>query len=296
MGLTFINNSFVTNHYKQKQNITKPEIMNNQKFRILSLFLLVAIAFTACNEDDPFNNIDQPEEIQADNSWIDGEIESNDEIWYRIKCDAGATNVFVEWAEKDNHGESRTYNGDIMVSAFQLDGITPYFEDKDNGFGDKSKSLALANNETDVLVKVVLGETLTAGTYAIRATFTSDIAVEYIDLEIGNTWTEGTIVADQTIGYKVKYSGSKKLMVVWAEVESPEEGYTADVMVSVFDSEAITPYKDVEKGKDMLNKNNSHTDDPKYIQTLEEEKNFKIHVAVNNATPGTYAIKVVEAE
>lgn len=270
--------------------------MKNQKINFLIFFFAIAIAFTSCNEDGPEDNMDQPIEITANNDWIEDVIESNVEIWIRVNCEDGASTAFVEWAELDNHGEDRNYTGDVMVSAYQLDGITPYFEDKDNGFGDKSKSFNMANNETAFLVKVVLGETATEGTFAIRSTFTSEVSVEYIDLAIADEWTEAVIDMDQIIGYKVKYDGSKKLMIIWAEIETPEEGYSADINVSVLKKDGLTPYQDVEKGKDMLNKNKSHSDDPKYVQTDEAENNLKVHVFVNNETPGNFAIKVVEVE
>ena len=59
-------------------------------------------------------------------------------------------------------------------------------------------------------------------------------------------------------------------------------------------ADGTTPYKDVAKNKDFLDKNKSHSNDPKYILTDAGDKNFKIHL--KNATPGTFAIKVFEVE
>ena len=146
----------------------------------------------------------------------------------------------------------------------------------------------------EFLVKVVPGETETAGTFALRVKATAVVSVEYADLEISDTWTDGTIAKDEILGFKVKYSGEKKLAVIWAETDTPESGYDADVLVSVLHTDRITPYKDVDKNKDMLDKNKSHSDDPKYILSDAGEKNFKIHV--KNTTPGKFAIKVFEVE
>lgn len=267
--------------------------MKTTKILLFTVLLCFTLAFVSCEDDgeltDPI-----PTDMLADNSWLEDEIKDNGELWFKVTCDVGSTTAYLEWAENGAQGEDRNYSGDVMISAYQLDGITPYLEDKDNGYGDKAKSFALANNEIEFLVKVLVGETQATGTFALRSKATAIVNVEYVDLEILETWTDGDIAEDEFLGYKVKYSGEKKLAVIWAEVDSSEEGYTADVIVSVLYTDGITPYKDVEKNKDMLDKNNSHSDDPKYILTDAGEKNFKIHV--KNTTPGKFALKVFEVE
>lgn len=267
--------------------------MNTTKFFLFAILLCFTLAFVACDDDGELTD-PVPTDMLADNSWLEDEIKDNGELWFKVTCDVGSTTAYIEWAENGAHGEDRNYTGDVMISVYQLDGITPYIEDKDNGYGDKAKSFALTNNELEFLVKVVPGETGTAGTFALRAKATAVITVEYTDLEISETWTDGTIAEDEILGFKVKYSGEKKLAVIWAEIDTPESGYDADVMVSVLKSDGITPYKDVDKNKDMLDKNKSHSDDPKYILTDADEKNFKIHV--KNTTPGKFALKVYEVE
>lgn len=267
--------------------------MKTTKFLLFSILLCFTLAFVSC-DDDFETPVDEPTEMVADNVWVEDIIYDAAIFWYKVTCDVGSTTAYVEWAEYGAHGEDRDYTADVMISTYQLDGITPYIEDKDNGYGEKAKSFALANNETEFLIKVTQGETWKDGTFALRAKATSVITVEYADLEISETWTDGTIAEDEILGFKVKYSGEKKLAVIWAEVDTPESGYDADVMVSVLKTDGITPYKDVDKNKDMLDKNKSHSDDPKYILTDADEKNFKIHV--KNATPGKFAIKVFEVE
>ncbi|MDX2430291.1 MAG: hypothetical protein QNK35_05120, partial [Bacteroides sp.] len=119
--------------------------------------------------------------------------------------------------------------------------------------------------------------------------------VSYIALDMGDNWKKDTIMDGELIGYLVDCGEVEKVSIIWAEVDSPEEGYTAEVMASVFLLDGSTPYKDLDKEKDLLNKNNSHSDDPKSILVETSEKSIKIHMAVNTS-PGTFAIKVIPFE
>lgn len=270
--------------------------ITEMKTTILNLFTILlcfSLAFVSCSDEDEITEV-LPTDMIADNRWFEDEITSNGEMWFKVSCDAGSTTAYIEWAENEAHGEDRNYSGDVMISAYLLDGVTPYLENKDNGYGEKAKSFALQNNETAFLVKVVPGESGTPGTFALRAKATAVVTVDYTDLELSESWTEGSIAQDEILGFKVKYSGQKKLAVIWAETETPEAGYTADLIVSVMRSDGTTPYKDVDKNKDFLDKNKSHSNDPKYILTDANEKNIKIHV--KNTTPGTFGLKVFEVE
>ena len=267
--------------------------MNTTKIILFSTLLCFTLAFVSCDDDFESPEV-TPTEITADNKWVEDIIYDAAIFWYKVTCESGSTTAYIEWAEFGAHGEDRDYTADVMISAYQLDGVTPYIEDKDNGYGEKAKSFALANNETEFLIKVTQGETWKDGTFALRAKATAVITVEYADLEISETWTDGNIAKDEILGYKVKYSGEQKLAIIWAETETPEAGYNADVIVSVMHNDGITPYKDVDKNKDFLDKNKSHSDDTKYIMTDAGEKNIKIHV--KNTTPGTFAIKIFEVE
>lgn len=267
--------------------------MKLTKLLIYTVLLCFTLAFVSCSDDDEINN-PLPTEIQADNKWVEDEIKVNGEVWFKVSCDAGSTTAYLEWAESGAHGEDRNYTGDVMISAYQMDGLTAYIENKDNGYGEKAKSFSLASNEVEFLVKVVVGDSETPGTFALRANATSVVTVEYADLEIKDEWTQGDIADGEILGFKVKYTGEKKLAIVWAETETPEAGYTADVIVSVMHTDGTTPYKDVDKNKDFLDKNKSHSNDPKYILTDPNEKNIKIHV--KNTSAGSFALKVYEVE
>jgi len=81
--------------------------------------------------------------------------------------------------------------------------------------------------------------------------------------------------------------------IIWAEAGSPESGFTADIMGSVFKSDGTTLYKIVDNGKDFLNKSNSASDNPKAITVDAVDKIVKIQITKETAV-GTFAIKVIE--
>lgn len=261
----------------------------------LMAVLFAAVLFTACDNDND-NNGDLTDEVptvfQADNNWFEDSIQVGDELWYKVVGEETFTTLYVEWSEAEFHGDSRNYTADIKVSAYQLDGETPYFEDKNNGYKDSKKSIALSG-EKEVLLKVELNDETKPGTFALRCTGTGATEIEYIDLPIQDEWTDATIEDGEVIGYRVDCGDIEKVNIIWAEVDSPEEGYTAEIMGSVFHKDGETPYKQIDKDDDFLNKNNSHSDKPKGVLVDQDEKKIKIHISVNT-TPGKFAIKVVE--
>jgi len=259
--------------------------------KIIALVLTLLIASCEKDDNDLFQD-KQPIELIADNNWLEDEISEVETRWYKVSGEAIFNTLFVEWAELENHGESRSYSADIKVSAYMLDGETPYFEEKNNGYGGSIKTVSL-ENEIDILLKVELNDPTKPGTFAIRATGTGTVEVDYIDLSLGDNWTQSSIESDEIIGYKVDCGQAKKIAIVWAEADSPENGYTAEIKGSVFHKDGETIYKDLEGGKDILNKNKSHSDDPKIIEVNQDDKAIKIRIEVNSF-PGTFAIKVIE--
>jgi hypothetical protein len=109
---------------------------------------------------------------------------------------------------------------------------------------------------------------------------------------MGDVWTPGTIEAGQTIGYSVDCGDIPIVNIIWAENGSPESGYTSDIVGSVFHKDAQTIYKQYGKTDDFLNKDKSHSDNPKAVEVDITEKKIKIHI--NGTVAGTFAIKVVE--
>ena len=138
--------------------------------------------------------------VVADADWTQGQISEGKEVWYKVTCEATDVTATVIWADLSEQSETKDYTGDILVSAYQLDGKTAYLEGKDNGFS-KPKSFALAGSETAFLIKVTMGESQTPGSYAIKATAepASVGSVVYTDLTIGEPFTQGTIALNQVV-------------------------------------------------------------------------------------------------
>lgn len=266
--------------------------MINLKLAIILPALILALFSCSKEDSDP---MDQPIVMAADNSWTDGSISAGVVQWYRVMADPTFTTLYVEWAEADFHGSSKSYMADIKVSAYMLDGETPYFEEKNNGYGEQARRFDL-ENEHEVLLKVELNDESRPGTFALRSTGTSSAGeIDYVSLTLGADWKKDTLMAGELLGYIVDCGSAERVSIIWAEAGSPEDGYTAEVMGSVFHLDGETPYEDLDKGKDFLNKNNSHSDDFKSIQVDPAEKSIKIHMAVNSA-PGSFAIKVLPFE
>ncbi len=265
--------------------------MKNTAIKILSALFLAVMLTTACNKDD---NNDTPEvvptAVQADNNWHENEIAAGKVKWYNVIGDETFTTLYIEWAELDNHGESKSYTADIKVSAYKLDGVTPYFENKNNGYKDSKKTIELGI-EKQVLVKVELNDETKPGTFALRSTGTGAVDLEYTELILGADWTEATIEEGKTLGFFVGYSAESIIEVIWTEVDSPEDGYTANIMGSVFKKDGETPYKQFGKDDDFLNKDKSHSDNPKAVDVDPDENKIKIHIT-ENGSAGTFAIKV----
>ena len=264
--------------------------MNYYKQHLLAFICGFLLVFSSCSKEDT-----EPEklplELNADNTWMEGEISPDEIIWYKVIADESFTILYVEWAEADYHGQSRSYTSDIKVSAYQLDGLTPYFENIDIGYGQKTRSFPFAD-EPEVLLKVEINDITKPGTYAIRSTGTGDEGdIVYHELNPGIEWTDTTISEGESHGYLVDCSDHIRVKIIWAEADSPEEGYSADIKGTVLYLDGESPYTDLGNGKEIVNKNKSHSDDPKTIEVDPTEKKFKIHISVNTV-PGTYALKI----
>jgi len=131
--------------------------------------------------------------------------------------------------------------------------------------------------------------------FALRSTGTGAVNIEYTELTLGAEWLDATIEAGNTLGFFVKYDTENIIEVIWAEVDSPEEGYTANVMGSVLKKDGETPYKQYGKDDDFLNKNKSHSNNPKAVEVDHSENKIKIHIT-ENGSAGTFAIKVREKQ
>lgn len=259
------------------------------KMKAFFILGLLIVGLTACDSDNDDEKTVEPTVFQADNNWFEREIVANQELWFKVIGEETFTTLYAEWAEFENHGESKSYTADIKVSAYMLDGTTAYFEDKDNGYKDSKKSIELSL-EKEVLLKVVLNDPTKPGTFALRSSGSGVVDVEYTSIELGADWVDVTIDEGETQGFEVKCDAGSVVEVIWAEFDSPEDGYTANVMGTVLQKDGETIYKQYGKDDDFLNKNNSHSDNPKAVEVVADENKIKVHIT-EGGIAGTYAIK-----
>jgi len=269
---------------------------NTKNWYISSLSLITIIligVFGSCTtENEPeADPTETAVTIQADNQWVEDSLLTSQVKWYHITGTETFTTLYIEWAEADFHGTSKSYSSDIQVSAYHLDGERAYFENQNTGYGTEALSISL-DSEKEVLLKVELNDAARPGTYAIRSTGTGPVNLEYTDLPVQDIWFTDSIETGQVKGYLVDCGEVSEVEIIWAEVDSPESGYTAEIMGSVFHLDGETPYQILDNGKDFLVKNNSHSDNPKAVEVNATEKKIKIHIEVNSLQ-GTYAIKVI---
>ena len=264
------------------------------KLFLSGITITTAFFLNSCSEgNSPENEL--PQIISNDAEWFEDEISAGEIKWFRVEGDESLNRMIIEWAEAGASGETRTYTADVKLSCYKLDGQTAYFEDKNQGYGENARTIEL-DSEFKVLLKVELNDAEMPGTFALRYTgISSSGEIKYNELSVADSWTEASITEDETIGYMVDCSDHPKVKIVWAESGSPEPGYTAEIKGSVFQLDGETVYSDLGNGKAFLNKNKSHSNDPKAVEVNVEEKKIKIHIMVNTA-PGTYAIKVIPYE
>lgn len=134
---------------------------------VFCLISLTIILFIGCT------NISDPETGTPDiinKTLIFDELKTdttgyNQEIWYDVDF-TGFNFVQILWEENENNNE---YTGNVRVSAYYEDGITPYFEDKNNSYGSW-----MCNNpttETKLKIKVTTNNNSNInaqGTFALR--------------------------------------------------------------------------------------------------------------------------------
>ncbi len=85
--------------------------------------------------------------------------------------------------------------------------------------------------------------------------------------------------------YTVDVTGEDTLSVYWIEDGTATKA-AADIVVSVYQKDGTTPYKQIDNGKDFLNINNSAPTGAKRIAILENE----IQIKVKAATAGDFTL------
>lgn len=91
--------------------------------------------------------------------------------------------------------------------------------------------------------------------------------------------------AGDSLIYTVDVTGEDTLSVYWIEDGTVTKA-AADIVVSVYQKDGITPYKQIDNGKDFLNINNSAPTGAKRIAVLESE----IQIKVKATTAGDFTL------
>lgn len=262
---------------------------------IALLMVATVILFSSCNnnndEPDPEPQQLQPVEMTLGADWhIDTLTSSTEEKWYRVNAPT-SQKLYIEWAESEHQGTGYNHTADIKVSAFKLNGTDLYFEDIDDGYGADAQLVSLTD-EASILIKVTANTAI--GTYGIKVFETGSGDIEYTEINAADLWiTNLSIEVGETKGFLVDAGSAEALQIMWAEYNSPESGYTADIKGSVYKMDGETPYTQRDNGKIFVAKDKSHSDNPKSIEVDQAEGKVKVHIQLNDdEKPGTYALNI----
>lgn len=261
----------------------------------LVLFVTCILSITfSCTKEDLDHGFEDPKDVELSTDWLEDSLsETQKEIWYRYSIDPDVSSVYIEWSEKDYHGSSRDYSADILVDAYWLDGETGYFTDEDNGYGADVQQINVSSG-SGLLIRVKLNELLT-GTYGLKVYEKSGSGeIELIELHVGDGWYDGTIAEGETLGFLIKgSSANQELVINWAEFNSPEDGYSADIKGSVYKLDQETAYLIADNAKSFVGKDKSHSDNPKSIVLDQGETEFVVLISLNDPSkPGNFALQI----
>ena len=112
-----------------------------------------------------------------------------------------------------------------------------------------------------------------------------------IDIVLSNDWVENSVDAVQTeVWYRVAIGTEvSQVIVEWAELDfhGKSRDYTADIIVDAYWLDGETEY--------FVDNNNGYGEDSRLI-SASSTSGLLLRVRMNNNTPGTYALKVIEKE
>ncbi|MBI9068523.1 MAG: hypothetical protein JEZ09_14605 [Salinivirgaceae bacterium] len=281
--------------------------MKTNSFRFLALIFSASLLFASCSSDDDKTEDEKientPSVVQADGQWkVDSILNTSNVKWYKVTGSDEFNSMKIEWSELGYHGNNKDYSADIQVSAYKLDGITPYkvgesnFEDMNVGYEAEAKDIIL-NEENDILLKVALTSENIFGTYALKVSGSAEADTIIKNINIKDEWKEFSINEKEVFAFEIDATNYDTLQIIWAEVGSPENtgdiSYTADIQGSVYMSDGLTAYEQLDNpGKLFEDKDKSWSDNPKGIVVDESDKIVKIFLR-KNAAVGTFALKVV---
>jgi hypothetical protein len=279
--------------------------MKSLKFLgILALALILSLSVIGCPDDGGGGNNgdgnDDPSDATAltDNVWeTGGEIDpEGDEDWYEFTAVSGDV-YYLNW--DDGYGmvgitKSGSYTGDIRVSAYESDGITPLsgIIGIDNAY---TTPRVISGYSGTVYIKVVgFYPATTTGTYAIKYRKVTDNNNNpaAADTLTEGSWHTGDIYpATDEDWYKFTATSGNTYNLNWDDSYgiagiSKSGNYTVDIRVSAYESDGITPLNGI-SGID------SGYAAPQVISGYAGTVYIKVYGLTGYST-GTYAIKYVQ--
>ncbi|TFH39401.1 MAG: hypothetical protein E4G95_01240 [Bacteroidia bacterium] len=257
----------------------------NRYTSILLVSLLVGFSSSCKKEKEVFTSyIDL--ELLAD--WQDFEIAPDEEIIMRIAITT-ESKVDIAWKDALAMKEGDGYTADILVSAYRPDGVTPYFEDLDNGYQENSQLPEIVDGDTQLLL-VIKPKDGQGGTFTIRARGVNDnVVTNPIDLPLGSDYVDKNIAAGEIKWLKVDCGTVTDLVAEWMEFDRPAVGsnYTADIIVSIYSEDLSVVYLE----------NQNHGYDANARKFTLTHGTHVIYIKISQPVPevpGTYAIRVYE--
>ncbi len=252
--------------------------------RTLALVIISMLVLSACEKDPKLE--ERFIDLALLEDWQDFEIDENEEIIFKVTI-TNETRLDLSWKDVLSMKTGDPYTGDITVSAYRPDGVTPYFEDKDSGYQDDSPMIEIVEGDTQVIIIVSPKEGM-AGSFTVRARgLNDDIQVTNPKtIDFGDTWLEKNCDVGDTKWLKVDCGSETDIEVQWKEFDRQEAGeaFTADVVVSVYSEDLDVVYIDA--------KNHGYNSDPRTFTLTHSSSILYIRVSLNDDTkPGSYAIR-----
>lgn len=252
--------------------------------RTLVLLALSGILLNSCEKEPGLEQ--KYLDLEFDDEWQDFEINENEKIIFKITIEK-ETRIDLSWKDVAAMKDTDTYTGDIVVSAFRPDGLTPYFENEDNGYQDDSRMIEIAEGDMQVIL-IVTSKEGKAGTFTMRSRGLND------DLQITNPkdiafgeWHDKNCNEGDVKWLKVDCETETDVLVEWKEFDRQEAGetYSADIVVSAYSEDLDVVYID--------NKNHGYEGEPRTFSLTHSSSIIYLRVSLNDETkPGSYSIKV----
>lgn len=250
--------------------------------KTLALVVISLIALSSCEKDPKLEQKYLDLEMLAD--WQDFEIGENEEIIFKVTI-TNETGIDLDWQDVLSMKDGESYTGDIIVSAYRPDGITPYFEDKDSGYKDDAETITIEDGDTQVII-IVKPKAGKAGSFTIRARgINDDLVVTDPKTITFDDWTAKNVDAGGYKWLKVDCGNIDDIEVMWKEFDRQETGenFTADITVSVYSEDLATQY--------LEEKNHGYDGDAR-IFTLTPDTSSILYIRVTGVISGSYSIRV----